>query len=589
MFSLACFNVGRLFVLYFNLRGLDKPDESLLTDLEIAQSVTPRPIVEVASQLGIYAEEFTLYGRDKAKVSPLILDRLNTTPKGRYVLVTAMNPTHLGEGKTTTSIGLAMGLARRGCRAVLTLRQPSLGPVFGMKGGGTGGGHAQIIPMEDINLHLTGDAHAVAAGHNLLSAFLDNHLFQGNPLLIDPQSITWPRTLGLNDRALREILLGEEAGRRRGQFIITEASEVMAVLALARDPQNLRERLSRILVGLTTSGRPVTAEELGCVGAMAVLLKDALKPNLVQTLEGTPAFVHTGPFGNIAHGNGSIVSDAIAMRCADYVVTEAGFGSDLGAEKFFNIKCRASGLAPTVAVVVATLRALKLHGGGGVAKAGEALSSSLTGPNQKALSKGIPNLEQHIANVLAHGVPVVVAVNAFKDDPPDELQWVRDQSVKMGAADAAISTHWADGGRGADQLAAAVVKASERPAHFRYLYDLSWPIRKKIETIATRMYGAAGVTFEPEAERQIDTAEALGYGGLPVCMAKTPLSLSHDPSLKGRPTGFTVPIRELRILAGAGFVTAVCSGIQLMPGLPKRPAGERISLDPQSGKIVGLS
>jgi formate--tetrahydrofolate ligase len=322
---------------------------------------------------------------------------------------------------------------------------------------------------------------------------------------------------------------------------------------------------------------------------MAVLLKDALKPNLVQTLEGTPAFVHTGPFGNIAHGNCSIMSDAIALRCADFVVTEAGFGSDLGAEKFFNIKCRASGFTPTVAVVVATLRALKLHGGGGIAKAGVALPSSLTGPNQEALSKGIANLQQHVANVLVHGVPVVVAVNAFKDDPQDELDWVREQSLRMGAVDAAVSTHWADGGKGAERLAAAVLKASERPAQFRYLYDVSWPIRKKIEIIATQMYGAAGVSFEPEAERQIDTAEALGYGGLPICMAKTPLSLSHDPTLKGRPTGFTVPIKELRILAGAGFVTAVCSGIQLMPGLPKRPIGERITLDPTSGKIVGLS
>jgi formyltetrahydrofolate synthetase len=560
-----------------------------LTDLEIAQSVTPRPIVEIGSQLGICAEELTLYGRDKAKVSLRVLDRLMTVPKGRYVLVTAINPTPLGEGKTTTSIGLAMGLSRLGHRAALTLRQPSLGPVFGVKGGGTGGGHAQVAPMEDINLHLTGDAHAVAASHNLLSAFLDNHLFHGNTLSIDPQRTTWPRTLSISDRALREILLGEETDRRPGQFVITEASEVMAALALANDQRDLRERLGRILVGLTKAGTPVTAEELHCVGSMAVLLKDALMPNLVQTLEGTPAFVHTGPFGNIAHGNCSIISDAIALRCADFVVTEAGFGSDLGAEKFFNIKCRASGFAPTVAVIVATLRALKLHGGGGVAKAGVALPVSLTGPNREALSKGIANLEQHVANVLAHGVPVVVAVNAFKDDPRDELEWVREQSLKMGAADAAVSTHWADGGKGAEQLAAAVVKTSERPAHFKHLYDLSWPIRKKIEIIANRMYGAAGVTFEPEAERQIETAEALGYGGLPVCMAKTPLSLSHDPGLKGRPTGFTVPIRELRILAGAGFVTAVCSGIQLMPGLPKKPAGERINLDSNSGKIVGLS
>ena len=560
-----------------------------MTDLEISQSVTLRPILEIGSQLGIRAEELTLYGRDKAKVSLQIMDRLTTVPKGRYVLVTAINPTPLGEGKTTTSIGLAMGLSRLGNRAALTLRQPSLGPVFGVKGGGTGGGYAQVAPMEDINLHLTGDAHAVAASHNLLSAFLDNHLFHGNTLSIDPQRTAWPRTVSISDRALREILLGEETGRRRGQFVITEASEVMAALALAKNQRDLRERLGRILVGLTKARTPVTAEELRCVGSMAVLLKDALMPNLVQTLEGTPAFVHTGPFGNIAHGNCSIISDAIALRCADFVVTEAGFGSDLGAEKFFNIKCRASGFAPTVAVVVATLRALKLHGGGGVAKAGVALPSSLTGPNREALSKGIANLEQHVANVLAHGVPVVVAVNAFKNDPQDELDWVRDQSLKMGAADAAVSTHWADGGKGAEQLAAAVVKASERPSHFKHLYELSWPIRKKIETIATRMYGAAGVTFEPEAERQIETAEALGYGGLPICMAKTPLSLSHDPTLKGKPTGFTVPIKELRILAGAGFVTAVCSGIQLMPGLPKKPAGERIDLDPTSGKIVGLS
>ncbi len=560
-----------------------------MTDLEIAQSVKSLPIIDIGSQLGVRAEELTPYGRDKAKVSLKTLDRRRDAPTGRYILVTAVNPTPLGEGKTTTSIGLAMGLSRLGHRTALTLRQPSLGPVFGMKGGGTGGGYAQVVPMEDINLHLTGDAHAVAVSHNLLSAFLDNHLFHGNALSIDPEQVTWPRALSMNDRALREIVLGEGTGGRRGQFVITEASEVMAVLALSKDPLELRARLGRILVGFTKSGNPVTAEQLNCVGSMAALLKDALMPNLVQTLEGTPAFVHTGPFGNLAHGNCSIVSDAIALRCADFVVTEAGFGSDLGAEKFFNIKCRASGFTPTVAVLVATLRALKLHGGGGVAKSGVALPLSLTGPNQEALSKGIANLEQHIANVRAHGVPVVVAVNAFKDDPQDELDWVREQSLKMGAIDAAVSTHWADGGKGAEQLAAAVAKASENPGHFKYLYELSWPIRKKIQTIAMHIYGAAGVQFEPEAERQIDTAETLGFGGLPVCMAKTPLSLSHDPALKGRPTGFTVPIRELRILAGAGFVTAVCSGIQLMPGLPKKPAGERIGLEPASGKIVGLS
>jgi formyltetrahydrofolate synthetase len=560
-----------------------------LTDLQISHSVQPRPITEVAQHLGIRPEELVPFGHSKAKVSLGVLDRLKNVKLGRYILVTAINPTPLGEGKTTTSIGLAMGLTRLGHRAAVTLRQPSLGPVFGVKGGGTGGGHAQVIPMEDINLHLTGDAHAVAASHNLLSAFLDNHLFHGNDLSIDPDRVVWPMAMGVSDRALRAITLGEEAGRRSARFVITEASEVMAALALAKNQRDLRERLGRILVALTTAGKPVVAEELGCAGSMAALLKDALMPNLVQTLEGTPAFVHTGPFGNIAHGNCSVVSDAIALRCADFVITEAGFGSDLGAEKFFNIKCRTSGLRPALAVVVATLRALKLHGGGGSAKAGTPLPLSLTGPNQPALVKGFPNLEQHIANARVHGVPVVVAVNAFKDDPPDELAWVRDRALEAGAVDAAVSTHWTDGGKGAEQLAGAVAKASETPSQFRPLYELSWPLKKKVETIATTMYGADGVVFEAEAERQLETAQALGFGELPVCMAKTALSLSHDPALKGRPSGFTVPIKELRILAGAGFVTAVCSGMQLMPGLPKKPAGERIDLNPETGEIIGLA
>jgi len=563
--------------------------EEILTDLEIAHSVRPRPIIDVASQLGIHAAELIPYGMNKAKVSLGILDRLKDVHRGRYVLVTAINPTSLGEGKTTTSIGLAMGLARLGHRTAVTLRQPSLGPVFGIKGGGTGGGHAQVIPMEDINLHLTGDAHAVTTSHNLLSAFLDNHLFHGNSLDVDPDRIMWPRALGISDRALRDVLLGEETGKRPGRFVITEASEVMAALALAVNHRDLRNRLGRIVVGIRKSGKSLVAQDLGCVGSMAVLLKDALLPNLVQTLEGTPAFVHTGPFGNIAHGNCSVVSDAIALRCADFVITEAGFGSDLGAEKFFNIKCRVSGFKPAAAVIVATLRALKLHGGGGTVKAGEPLPPGLTGPNQEALEKGFANLEQHIANVKAHGVPVIVALNAFKDDLIAELEWVCARSREAGAGDAAISLHYAEGGKGAEELARAVVKAASLGGTFTHIYELSWPIRKKIETIATKMYGAAGVKFEPEAERQMEMAEALGYGQLPICMAKTPLSLSHNPALKGRPTGFTVPIKELRILAGAGFVTAVCSGIQLMPGLPKKPAGERIDLDPVTGEIVGLS
>ena len=559
-----------------------------MTDLEIARSVPHKHIFEVAQSLGIHSDDLIPFGRYKAKIAPTLGERIQRRPLGRYILVTAINPTPLGEGKTTTSIGLSMGLCRLGHRAAVTLRQPSLGPVFGIKGGGTGGGRAQVHPMEDINLHFTGDAHAVSASHNLLSAFVDNHLFHGNTLKVDPKGIRWPRTLGVSDRALRDIILGEETGRRPGKFVITEASEVMAVLALATDHADLRQRLGRILVGLTEGGQMVRAEEFGCAGSMAVLLKDALLPNLVQTLEGTPAFVHAGPFGNIAHGNCSIVSDRLALRCADYVVTEAGFGSDLGAEKFFNIKCRTSGLRPDVGVVVATLRALKLHGGGGIVKSGSPLPLGVTGPNQAALEQGFANLEQHIANVRAHGVPVVVAVNAFKDDSAEELNWVCERALAAGASAAAVSTHWSDGGRGAEELARAVVKVAAQGTQFNHLYEVTSPIKKKIETIATTIYGAAGVSFSPQAERDVELATRLGFDRLPICMAKTPLSLSHDPAVKGRPSGFTVPIQELRILAGAGFLTAVCSGIQLMPGLPKKPAGERIDVDPQSGQIVGL-
>ena len=559
-----------------------------MTQVEIARSVPHKHIFEVAQSLGIHSDDLIPFGRYKAKIAPTLGERIQNRPLGRYILVTAINPTPLGEGKTTTSIGLSMGLCRLGHRAAVTLRQPSLGPVFGIKGGGTGGGRAQVHPMEDINLHFTGDAHAVSASHNLLSAFVDNHLFHGNTLKVDPKGIRWPRTLGVSDRALRDILLGEETGRRPGKFVITEASEVMAVLALATDHADLRQRLGRILIGLTEGGQMVRAEEFGCAGSMAVLLKDALLPNLVQTLEGTPAFVHAGPFGNIAHGNCSIVSDRLALRCADYVVTEAGFGSDLGAEKFFNIKCRTSGLRPDVGVVVATLRALKLHGGGGIVKSGAPLPPGVTGPNQAALEQGFANLEQHIANVRAHGVPVVVAVNAFKDDSTDELNWVCERALEGGASAAAVSTHWSDGGRGAEELARAVVKVAAQGTQFSPLYEVTSPIKKKIETIATTIYGAAGVSFSPQAERDVELATRLGFDRLPICMAKTPLSLSHDPAVKGRPSGFTVPIQELRILAGAGFLTAVCSGIQLMPGLPKKPAGERIDVDPQSGQIVGL-
>lgn len=560
-----------------------------MTDLEIARSINAKHVFEVAQTLGIPSEDLIPFGRYKAKVSLGLSARLQRQPIGRYILVTAINPTPLGEGKTTTSIGLSMGLCRLGYRSVVTLRQPSLGPVFGIKGGGTGGGRAQVFPMEDINLHFTGDAHAVSASHNLLAAFVDNHLYHGNGLRVNPSGIRWPRTLGVSDRALRDVWLGDAKRKRSGQFVITEASEVMAVLALAADYEDLRQRLGRILIGLNEDGQCIHAEDFSCAGSMAVLLKDALLPNLVQTLEGTPAFVHAGPFGNIAHGNCSIVSDQLALRCSDYVVTEAGFGSDLGAEKFFNIKCRVSGLHPDVGVVVATLRALKLHGGGGTVKSGVPLPPGLTGPNQEALERGFANLEQHIANVRAHGVPVVVAVNAFKDDPPEELRWVCERTKSAGAEAAAISTHWANGGRGSEELARAVVEVARQGSKFAPLYDVAWPIKKKIETIVTRMYGASGVSFLPQAERDIELATRLGFAQLPICMAKTPLSLSHDPALKGRPTGFTVPIQEVRILAGAGFLTAVCSGIQLMPGLPKKPVGERIDFDPRSGEITGLA
>ena len=562
-----------------------------MTDLEIAYSARIKPIEHIAETLGLLSDEVISYGRAKAKVALSALGRLKPRPVARYILVTAINPTPLGEGKTTTSIGLAMGFCRKGHEAVVTLRQPSIGPVFGIKGGGTGGGRAQVVPMEDINLHLTGDAHAVATSHNLLSAFTNNHVFHGNELQLDSHRLTWPGAMNVSDRALRDIRIenGKREETRNGQFVITEASEIMAILALASGPADLRNRLSRIIVGFTEEGRPVRAEELKCAGAMAALLKDALCPNLVQTLEGTPAFVHTGPFGNIAHGNCSVLADALALRCADYVITEAGFGSELGAEKFFNIKCRTSGFKPDAAVIVATLRALKLHGGGGMAKPGSPLPVGLTGPNTDALAKGIANLQQHIANVKNYGVPVVVAINGFQGDSHEEWEYVKQRALEAGAVGAAVSTHWADGGQGAEGLVEEVITACRQPSGFRFLYPDSMSIKQKIATVATRMYGADGVTFEPMAEGQIETASRLGYGEWPVCMAKTPLSLSHDPTLKGRPTGFTVPIQELRILAGAGFLTAVCSGIQLMPGLPKHPAGEHIDVDPETNQIIGLS
>lgn len=549
-----------------------------------------RPIQAVADLLGLRADETIPYGRGFLKLSLSILERLKQAPLGRYILVTAVTPTPLGEGKTTTSIGLAMALSRLGYRSIVTLREPSLGPVFGLKGGGTGGGRAHLVPSQEINLHCTGDTHAVSTAHNLLAAFVDNHLFHGNALGLDPANIRWPRVMGLSDRALRHVRLeGPDGGNRKSEFILTEASEVMAILALASSLGDLRDRLGRMLIGMTTGGRAVTTDAFGCTGSMTALLRDALLPNLVQTCEGTPVVVHTGPFGNIAHGNSSVLGDAVAVRLAEYVITEAGFGSDLGAEKFFHIKCRASGLWPHAAVIVVTLRALKLHGGGGVAKASQPIPRSLTGPNRDALRKGFANLEAHIANVKAFGVPSVVAINAFADDPAGELEEVRTRAREAGAVDAAICTHYVDGGKGAEGLADAVVRACRASVSPKPLYSDDVSVQEKIRTVARCMYGAESVVYSPSAEAQISEAERLGYGTLPVCMAKTPLSLSHDPHKKGRPTGFTLPVQELRILAGAGFLTAVCSGMHLMPGLPKTPVGERIEVDVGTGEITGLT
>ena len=543
-----------------------------------------RPIADVAGDLDLVLEELIPYGRFKAKIALSVLERLKNRTLGKYILVTAMNPTPFGEGKTVTSIGLAMGLCRLGRKAIVTLRQPALGPVFGIKGGASGGGHSRVVPLEDINLHLTGDAHAVAAAHNLLAACIDNHLFHGNALNIEREGISWPRVMALNDRALRDVTL--HSGRR-GQFVITEASEVMAILALATSLGDLRQRLGRIVIGMTKDNHPVTAEQIGCAGAMAVLLRDALCPNLLQTIEGTPAIIHTGPFGNIAHGNCSIMADAMALRVGDYVVTEAGFGTELGAEKFFDIKCRISGFRPVAAVVVVSLRALKMHGEGGTVKPGQPLPASLLRPNMEALTSGLANLEQHLSNVRTFGIPAVVAVNRFPDDSEEELQYLKAKAVEMGAAAAALSSPYRDGGAGAEELATAVLEASERPSHCRLLYQEDASLEEKIETIARFMYGAGGVQFEPQAQAQIETATRLGFGKFPICMAKTPFSLSPDPALKGRPRGFTVKIQEIRTLAGAGFLTAVCAGMQLMPGLPTKPAAEHIDLDP-TGRITGL-
>jgi formate--tetrahydrofolate ligase len=563
------------------------------SDLEIARSVRPRPITEVASELGLREDEIELYGPTKAKVSLDAIRRLEgLNPRGRYVVVTAITPTPLGEGKTTTTIGLTQGLNRIGKRAAVAIRQPSLGPVFGIKGGAAGGGYSQVIPMEDFNLHLTGDVHAIGAAHNLAAAFLDNSLHHRNPLGIDALSVTWPRVVDISDRAIRRAVIGlggrEYGVPRETEWQITVASEVMAVLALAADLADLRARLGRIVLATTFDGRPVTAEDLRVAGAMTALLKDALKPNLLQTLEGGPAFVHCGPFANIAHGNNSVLADRLALATNEIVCTEAGFGADMGAEKFFNIKCRASGLRPDAAVVVATIRALKMHGGVGRIVAGKPLDPALSVENVDAVRAGAANLAKQIENVLAFHVPVVAAVNAYPTDTPAEIAAVQDVALSAGARSAVVSRHFTDGGAGAEELARAVWDAAQEGApDFRLLYPDDASLLDKIEAIAVRIYGASGVDVLPTASKAIAAFEAMGFGRLPVCMAKTQYSLSHDPALKGRPTGFRVPIRDVRLSAGAGFVTPLLGEMRTMPGLPSKPGGENIDVDAE-GNIVGL-
>ncbi len=549
------------------------------------------PINEITDGLGIPADVVENYGRYKAKIGLELLDYIKDRPQGKYVVVTAITPTPLGEGKTTTCIGLGQAMGKLGKKVVNTIRQPSLGPVFGIKGGAAGGGYAQVVPMEDFNLHLTGDCHAVSIAHNLLAAFIDNHILHGNQLNIDPFSITWPRVVDVSDRALRRIIIGlggkDNGIPRETGYDIAVASEVMAILALTTDLFDLRKRLGRIVVGTTKDGKPVTAEDLKCAGAMAVLLKDAIKPNLLQTLEGGACFVHAGPFANIAHGNNSILADKIALKLGEYCVTESGFGADCGAEKFMNIKCRYSGLVPNAVVIVSSVRALKMHGGLAKVVAGRPLADVLKEENLEALEKGFENLEKHIENMRYFGVPVVVALNRFTTDTDRELDLVRKLSLKAGADDAVPSEVWAKGGAGGEELARAVVKAAEKPSNFKFLYPLDIPIKEKIETIATKIYGADGVTYLPAAEKAIKLFTSLGYADLPICMAKTHLSLSHDPNLKGRPRGFTVPIRDVRLSAGAGFLYPLLGEMRTMPGLPSSPAGERIDID-EKGRVVGL-
>ncbi len=562
----------------------------MLSDLEIARNTPLKPIREIASTLGLLDEEVHPYGRYKAKIDLSLLGRLADRPNGKYIIVTAMTPTPLGEGKTLTTVGLGQALHKTGRNAIICVRQPSMGPAFGIKGGAAGGGYSQVIPMDEFNLHLTGDIHAVSIAHNLLAAMVDNHLHHGNALGIAPHLISWRRVVDVSDRALRHIIVGlggqAHGVPRESGFDIAVASEVMAILALADDLRDLRKRIGRVVIGPNREGKPVTADDLKAAGAMAAIMHEAIRPTLMQTTENTPVFVHAGPFANIAHGNSSVLADRMGLKLGEYVITEAGFGADMGFEKFAHIKCRASGLFPDAAVIVATVRALKVHSGRFMVKPGKPLDEGLMREDLDAIRAGACNLVKQIENVQAFGVNVVVSVNRFPTDTHSELDLVC-ELVRAAGAEAVVSDMHAKGGEGGLELAEKVAEAAARPNAFKPLYALDAPIEEKIHTIATRLYGAKGISFEPEARKQLAWLTQNGYANLPVCMAKTPLSLSHDPSLKGRPECFIVPVRELRAAVGAGFVIAVCGDIMLMPGLPSTPGATKIDID-ENGEVTGL-
>lgn len=574
------------------------------SDLDIAQAATTRPVLEIAAKLGLTEDDLDLYGKYKAKVHLDVLKRFADQPMGKYIDVTAITPTPLGEGKTTTTVGLTQALGLAGHNAIACIRQPSQGPTFGIKGGAAGGGYSQVIPMEDFNLHLTGDIHAISAAHNLVAAAIDARWYHEsirddeklakiglNRLDIDPFNITWRRVVDVNDRALRNVIIGlgprADGIERQTGYDISVASELMAILALTTGLKDLRERVGRVVIGTNKAGKPITLEDLQVAGAVTVLMKDTIMPTLLQTLEGQPAFVHAGPFANIAHGNSSILADQIALRLGDYVVTESGFGADIGMEKFFNIKCRASGLTPNCVVLVATVRALKMHGGGPRVIPGRDLDAAYTTENLDLVRAGAENMVAHIEVARKFGIPVVVAINQFKDDTPAEMELIREIAKNAGAFDAVGTNHWMHGGQGALDLGKAVVEACEQPNNFQFLYDVNLPIKEKIETIAREVYGADGVVYEPLADKQIKSYEDNGFGNLPICMAKTHLSISHDPSLKGRPKGFTVPVREVRASVGAGFIYPLLGEMRTMPGLGSKPAYMNVDID-EDGQVVGL-